>query len=137
MRPSKAGQPLRATPQLGTMAPSQSDLVLVAYNAPQGSSVAAGSGYTLGISPSLNVGGFQYGFNKGPGAVSTAFGAGVSGVWGASGLAFKPLASSLSVSPTSITAIKQTVGVLSELQCSVPNSPNLYCHDYRLMDSRK
>jgi hypothetical protein len=107
-------------PQSAVLSPTQNDLILCAYNAPAGSAVSVGSGFTAGISPSLSVGGFQYKLGAGPGSVSTAFGNGVSGNWGASGLAFKSLASNLSVSPTSITAINKLWGFSPNCNAQYP-----------------
>lgn len=78
------------TPQGGTLATSQSDLVIVTYSGIAGTNTTAGSGYILGFDATVPVlGQTQYAMNVAPGSIATAFGGGSVQYQGAS-IAFKP-----------------------------------------------
>lgn len=78
------------TPSAGTLNTTDIDLVIAMFTSDPGANIAAGPGFTLGLSATAaSVGQTQYQLNAPAGAVSTAFG-GTEPLWKACAIAFKP-----------------------------------------------
>jgi hypothetical protein len=80
-----------STPHTANLTTTKTDLILVSFIG-TGTSITAGSGYTLGIDAGnvTGIGQLQYALNVAPGSIATAFN-GSQALWGGFAVAFAPI----------------------------------------------